>query len=156
MKRILCLLTALLIACCAPARAQTTGAVRLAFEDGFALDVPADWRYYPVRPDMAAQKVAYCLSDADAQHWLYIQIWPTDCADTAALQARIQRSAPEISGVSCFNGTDFIIYNLPKQDVSCCAALLEGQVLNFVFTPRSDADFMAAAVQLVSTFSLTA
>ena len=126
----------------------------LAFEDGFSLELPADWLHYEVSDEMARSGVLYCLSDAAANRWLYIQSWSTDCADVDALCALIRETAqPQTSGVYEFNGTQFVVYDLTDADVSCCAALLNGRVLNFVFTPQSDADFMVIAARIIGTFT---
>ena len=130
-------------------------AVTLAFEDGFSLELPADWLHYEVSDEMAQSGVLYCLSDAAANRWLYIQSWITDCADIDALCALIRETAqPQTSGVYEFNGTQFVVYDLTDEDVSCCAALLNDRVLNFVFTPQSDSDFMVIAAQIIGTFAV--
>lgn len=127
----------------------------LAFEDGFSLELPADWLHYEVSDEMAQSGVLYCLSDAAANRWLYIQSWITDCADIDALCALIQETAqPQTSGVYEFNGTQFVVYDLTDEDVSCCAALLNDRVLNFVFTPQSDSDFMVIAARIIGTFTV--
>lgn len=131
--------------------------VLLGFEDGFSLELPAGWKYYRITEEMAAQGVLYCLSDETSERWLYIQSWNTDCADIDSLKDLINRTAaPQTSGVYTFNGTDFVIYDLVEGDVSCCAALLDGRVLNFVFTPQSDAAFMATATQIIGSFGVLA
>ena len=131
--------------------------VIIGFEDGFRLELPAGWKYYTITEEMAAQGVLYCLSDESAQRWLYIQSWNTDCTDIDALQDLIERSAaPQTSGIYTFNGTDFVIYDLVEGDVSCCAALVDNRVLNFVFTPQSDAAFMATATQVIGSFGILA
>lgn len=130
-------------------------AVTLAFEDGFSLELPADWLHYEVSDEMAQSGVLYCLSDAAGERWLYIQSWTTDCADIHALCALIQQTAqPQTSGVYEFNGTQFVVYDLTEGDVSCCAALLGDRVLNFVFTPQSDSDFMVIAARIIGTFTV--
>ena len=130
-------------------------AVTLAFEDGFSLELPADWLHYEVSDEMAQSGVLYCLSDAAANRWLYIQSWSTDCADIDALCALIRETAqPQTSGVYEFNGTQFVVYDLTEGDVSCCAALLGDRVLNFVFTPQSDSDFMVIAARIIGTFTV--
>ena len=127
----------------------------LAFEDGFSLELPADWLHYEVSDEMAQSGVLYCLSDAAANRWLYIQSWSTDCADVDALCALIRETAqPQTSGVYEFNGTQFVVYDLTDEDVSCCAALLNDRVLNFVFTPQSDSDFMVIAARIIGTFTV--
>ena len=130
-------------------------AVTLAFEDGFSLELPADWLHYEVSDEMAQSGVLYCLSDAAGERWLYIQSWTTDCADIHALCTLIQQTAqPQTSGVYEFNGTQFVVYDLTEGDVSCCAALLGDRVLNFVFTPQSDSDFMVIAARIIGTFTV--
>ena len=126
----------------------------LAFEDGFSLELPEGWLHYEVSDEMAQSGVLYCLSDAAGARWLYIQSWSTDCTDINALCTLIQEtSQPQTSGVYDFNGTQFVVYDLTDADVSCCAALLNGRVLNFVFTPQSDADFMVIAARIIGTFT---
>lgn len=135
----------------APAEMKT---VRVGFEDGFSLKLPEGWRYYPLDEAMAAQGVNYCLSDADGENWLYIQRWESDCADMNELKALVDRSTkPQTSGVYNFNGTDFLVYDLTEGDVSCCAALRDGAILNFVFTPQSSADYMAVSAQIMNSFA---
>ena len=127
--------------------------ISLGFEDGFALDLPADWLHYPLTKEMVDMGVLYCLSDAAAEHWLYIQSWKSDCADMNQLLDVISAASdPGNSGIREFNGVEFIIYNLAAENVSCCAAMVGDRVLNFVFTPQSDMDFMAKAVQIIGTF----
>ena len=129
--------------------------VKLDFEDGFSLQFPKGWLYHPVAEDMAEQGVVYCLSDAAGTGWLYIQNWDTDCADMDELKELIDRTTQlQTSGVYDFNGTGFVVYDLTEVDVSCCAAIVGGQVINLVFTPQSDADFMAVAAQILNTFEI--
>ena len=139
----------------APVEIQRAKGVLLSFEDGFSLELPEGWLYHGLSAEMAETGVLYCLSDAEGAAWLYIQSWTTDCADMNALSALIERGTkPQTSGVYPFNGTDFVVYDLTEGDVSCCAALLDGRILNFVFTPQSDADYMATAAQIMSTFTV--
>ena len=165
MKKIFCLLMALMLCAGFAAFAETEiqpaeiaapaviETVALAFEDGFALDLPADWKYYPLNAEMAEMGVIYCLSDAAGERWMYIQKWQSDCADMDQLLEVISgASDPGNSGIRDFNGTEFIIYNIAAENVSCCAAMVDGEVLNFVFTPQDDMDFMAQAVQIIGTF----
>ena len=129
--------------------------MRVGFEDGFSLELPEGWLYHPVTEAMAEQGVVYCLSDAAGIGWLYIQNWSTDCADLDELKAQIDRTTElQTSGVYDFNGTNFVVYDLTEGDVSCCAALVDGRVLNLVFTPQSDADFMAVAAHILNTFEI--
>ena len=129
--------------------------IQLGFEDGFSLELPEGWLYHDRSAEMAEAGVAYCLSDAAGACSLYIQVWNTDCADLNEFKALIDRTTqPQTSGVYAFNGTDFVVYDLTEGDVSCCAALLDGRALNFVFTPQSDADYMAVAAGIMSSFTI--
>ena len=129
--------------------------VRMGFEDGFAITLPDGWRYHAVTEEMAEHGVTYCLSDAAGTGWLYVQNWFTDCATLDELKELIDRTTQlQTSGIYTFNGTDFVVYDLTEGDVSCCAALLDGRALNLVFTPQSDADFMAVAAWILSTFEI--
>ena len=150
MKRLLCaLLAIMLLLGCACAEGTM---LRVGFEDGFSLNLPEGWLHYPVGEEMTRQGVNYCLSDASAQRWLYIQIWKSECADADELAALIERTAsPRSSGAYSFNGVDCVIYDLAAGDVSCCAALLDGSIVNFVFTPQSDGDYMMTAAQIMSS-----
>ena len=132
-----------------------TGPVTLAFEDGFTLQLPEGWLYHEVSDEMAAQGVYYSLRDSTGVCRLYIQSWLSDCADMNALKELIDRTtSPQSSGVYTFNGTDFVVYDLSEGDISCCAALKDGRVLNFVFTPQSDPDFMLTAAQIMSSYTV--
>lgn len=135
--------------------AVPAGPVTLAFEDGFTLQLPEGWLYHEVSDEMAAQGVYYSLSDSTGVCRLYIQSWLSDCADMNALKELIDRTtAPQSSGVYAFNGTDFVVYDLSEGDISCCAALKDGRVLNFVFTPQSDPDYMLTAAQIMSSYTV--
>ena len=138
-----------------PIEPQASTAVRVGFEDGFALELPEGWLYHAVTEEMAEQGVVYCLSNAEGTGWLYIQNWQTDCETLDELKELIDRTALlQTSGIYSFNGTGFVVYDLSEGDVSCCAALLDGRALNLVFTPQSDADFMAVAAQILNTFEI--
>ena len=152
MKKLICALLALMMVC---GFAMAEGTVRLGFEEGFMLELPEGWQYYNVNEEMAAQGVLYCLSDAEGGNWLYIQHWDSDCADTDALLELVNSAAsPANSGKYSFNGVEFVVYDLEAGDVSCCATLMDGGILNFVFTPQSDAEFMVTAAQVIGSFTM--
>lgn len=154
MKKWICALAALMMICTF-ALAELESPVRLGFEEGFSLELPEGWRYYDVNEQMAEAGVLYCLSDAEGARWLYIQSWESDCADADRLLGLVNASAsPVNSGKYTFNGVDFVVYDLKEGDVSCCATLMNGSILNFVFTPQSDSAFMATAAQVIGTFEL--
>lgn len=181
MKKFLCIMLALCCICCAaladeieilPVEIETPAAeapieesetpvgeaeaITVAFEDGFSLELPADWQFYPLNAEMAEMGVIYCLSDAGGERWMYIQSWQSECEDMEALLEIISAASdPGNSGIREFNGCKFIIYNIAAENISCCAAMLGDQVLNFVFTPQNDMDFMAQAVKIIGTFRET-
>ncbi len=129
--------------------------VRMGFEDGFCLDLPRDWQYYPVDDEMAAQGVTYCLSDASAACWLYIQHWGGDCATIDELHTLVlETEAPRYAGVYDFNGLDCVVYDLADEDISCCCALIDGRIINFMFTPQSNGDFMQLAAEIMASLKL--
>lgn len=129
--------------------------VRMGFEDGFCLDLPADWQYYPVDDAMAAQGVTYCLSDASGSRWLYIQHWGGECATVEELHALVKDTeAPKFSGVYSFNGLDCVVYDLADEDISCCCTLIEGKIINFMFTPQSDGAFMQVAAEIMASLNM--
>lgn len=135
--------------------AEASDSVTLGFEEGFAIELPAGWLHYTVTEEMAVDGVVYCLSDAAGECWLYIQEWQSDCSDADALLELVNNVAsPLNSGKYNFNGTDFVVYDLETSDVSCCATLMDGKILNFVFTPQSNADFMVTAAQVIGTFTV--
>ncbi len=151
LKALTCILMILLLltGC---AGAQT---VRMGFEDGFCLDLPGDWQYYPVDDEMAAEGVTYCLSDANASRWLYIQHWGGACADAAELhELVIETEAPKYSGIYSFNGLDCVVYDLADEDISCCCTLIDGRIINFMFTPQSDSVFMQLAAEIMASLNL--
>ena len=129
--------------------------VLLGFEDGFALELPAGWKRYVPDAEMRENDISYCLSDAGGTRWLYIQKWESDCPDIEALNRQIAEEAqPRTSGVYNYNGVDFVVYDLDAGDVSCCATLLNGEALNFAFTPQSDRDYMLMAIKIIGSFSI--
>lgn len=152
MKKFFCALMVLSMIC---SFAMAEESVRLGFEDGFSLELPADWLHYNVDGTMADRGVLYCLSDAAAERWLYIQSWESGCESVDELLDLVNESAaPVNSGKYNFNGSEFVVYDMQEGDVSCCATLLNGDLINFVFTPQSDPDFMVIAAQVIGTFTL--
>lgn len=145
-KFLICLLT--LLSICALAVAEMPyESVRVQFEDGFALSLPANWVCYDLPDGLADAGYRYCLGSSDASQLLYIQLWPTDCADISALRSELeQRSEIVIRALSeNTSGTPFLTYNFVGSDCSGCITLLDGVVLNLLFTPQSDADLMLIA-----------
>ena len=132
-----------------------TAPVRIGFEEGFMLELPAGWLYHEVTEEMAQQGVLYSLSDAEGARQLSIQSWESDCESIDALLELVNNaSSPAKSGKYNFNDSEFVVYDLEDSDVSCCATLMDGCILNFVFTPQSDAEFMVTAAQVIGSFTL--
>ena len=151
LKKLACILLALtcILGC---ACAET---VRMGFEDGFCLDLPKDWQYYPVDDEMAAQGVTYCLSDASSACWLYIQHWGGECDTVEELhQIILETEAPRFSGIYSFNGIECVVYDLEDEDISCCSAIIDGRIINFMFTPQSDSAYMQLAAEIMGSLNL--
>jgi len=152
MKKLLCVLLALMMIC---SFAMAEDTVKLGFEEGFKLELPLGWLRYIPDDEMKNQNVLYCLSDAEGKCWLYIQSWESECANVDALLEMVNSGAePASSGKYNFNGSEFVVYDLEEGDVSCCATIMDGKILNFVFTPQSDAEFMATAAQVIGSYDL--
>ena len=164
MKKILCLIVTLMLLQSGIVRAEETPAATetpeaetgtlLGFDAGFALRLPDGWKCYEPDEEMQRNDILYCLSNADGTCWLYIQQWSSNCADIESLKTEIaQKAEPRTSGVYTYNGVDFVVYDLDEGDVSCCATLLNGEVINFAFTPQSDRDYMLTAIDIIGSFA---
>lgn len=148
----LCALLCALIALCGAALAAEDGG-RVTFDEGFSLALPDGWKYYTVEETAAEQGVLYCMSDADAGRWMYVQCWDDACADMDALLQLVRQSVATASaGVYRFGDTDFVVYEPKEGNISCCATLLNGEILNFVVTPQNDADYMLMAAEIFTSF----
>ena len=156
MKKMVCCLLAL-IALIAPATAEDVcDSVRVAFEDGFSLSLPADWVRYDVAPELSEAGFIYCLGSADGARLMYVQRWNTGCADLSELEASLS-SRPEIelrTSVSDGESAGFLTYNFTDADCSGCATLFDGTVLNLLFLPQSDAENMLLAATIMESAGL--
>lgn len=147
----MCTLIALVMLC-GLALAEADRSV--AFDAGFSMVLPEGWKYYPVDAQAAAQGVLYCMSDAEGVRWMYVQKWDDACTDMDALLALVQETVDVTSaGIYSFGDTDFVVYEPSEGNVSCCAALLNGEILNFVVTPQSDADYMLTVTEIITSFA---
>ena len=150
-KKWICALIALVMLC-GMALAEADRSV--VFDAGFSMVLPEGWRYYPVDDEAAAQGVLYCMSDADGERWMYVQKWEDRCADMQALLTLVQESVDvAAAGIYSFGDTDFVVYEPTEGNVSCCAALLNGEILNFVVTPQNDADYMLTVTEIITSFA---
>ena len=157
MKRILCCLLTFL-AFAMPALSESTyHSVRLEFEDGFSLSIPADWVSYEVAPELQEQGYLYCLGSQDGARLMYVQLWPSSCADLNELQSQLEtRDDIILRPTGSEEESPFLLYNFAEGDCSGCMTLLDGNVLNLLFTPQSDADNMLIAATVMESYQPTA
>lgn len=156
MKKLLCCLLALL-ALMTPILAESTPeTVRLTFEDGFSLSLPADWVSYAVDSALADGGYIYCLGSADGAHLMYIQRWKTDLNTIEALTASLEdRAEIELrSSNTSESGEAFLMYSFVDRDASGGMLLLDGSILNLIFTPQSDDALMLAAATVLSSITI--
>ena len=148
MKKLFCILLAVLCLMSAASASEFYDSVTLGFEDGFSLSVPSDWVSFGVTPELAEQGYLYCLGSADAANLMYIQLWHGNYADLDALQADMEQRA-EIVLRSSNEG--ILMYNFSEGDCSGCMTLLNGNILNLLFTPKSDPENMLVAATIVDS-----
>lgn len=153
MRRAAALLLALAALCAAGGAETLYDAVRLSFEEGFSLSVPADWVSFAVPEALAQQGYRYCLGSEDGARLMYVQLWPSDCADMEALRAQLAAREEIVLREGSGEETAFLLYNFADADASGCAALLNGEVLNLVFVPQSDADNMLIAATVMESYA---
>lgn len=152
MKKLLCCLLAL-IALVPAVLAESTDSVNVTFEDGFTLSLPADWVSYEVAPELQEIGFIYCLGSADCAQLMYIQRWNTDIASIDDLRAALEvRGEIKLSAAQASN--DFLLYSFNDSDCSGCAALLDGSILNLLFTPQSDSEMMLIAATALASFTV--
>ena len=112
-----CLLA--LAALCAGAAAETLyDAVRLAFEDGFSLSVPADWVSYEVSEPLAERGYRYCLGSADGARRMYVQLWPAECATLDELREALAGREEIVLREGVGEEETFVMYNFAEEDCS--------------------------------------
>lgn len=151
-KRILALLGAALLALLPlTALAEAAETVTVPFEDGFALDLPADWLFYPVPEADAAAGLVYLLSDAEGAHFLCISRAETEAETLEDLAGALRG----YEGVTAPDGdSPFVTYT--AGDGAGAAALLDGAAWSFLFpAAKDDPDFQALAGEILASFALT-
>ncbi len=138
-----------------PAQAESDDeTVRIEFEDGFALSVPADWVSYDVSEAFEELGYRYCLGSADGERLMYIQFWDTECTTLYELETVLSAREEIVlrtDGESAADST-FLMYNFADEDLSGGATLLDGVILNLVFSPQSDADNMLIAATILESY----
>lgn len=152
MRRMAAVLIALAALCAAAAAETLYDTVRLTFEDGFSLSVPADWVSYEVPDELADEGYCYCLGSADGERLMYIQLWPTSCEDLDALREMLSVRDEIVLREGSEDQTNFLMYNFVEEDCSGCATLLGDRVLNLLFIPQSDADNMLIAATVMESY----
>lgn len=151
LKKTLCLLL-LAALFTLPAFAETPeSTVRVQFEDGFSLSLPTDWVSFEVSPEDAEVGVMYCLGNADASRLLYVQRWSAPFSDLDALRAALEGDSNVVLRSDADSSSPFLMYNLASSDASGCIALFADGVLNLLFTPQSDADYMLTAATIMES-----
>lgn len=153
MRRLLISILALLILGSFALAEAPYESVRVAFEDGFALSLPADWVSYEVTEDLAQEGYLYCLGSADGTRLMYVQRWKSDCADLGELRTALEDRS-EIVLRSEEEENTFLMYNFAEQDCSGCATLLEDSVLNLIFLPQSDPENMMIAATILESYEV--
>jgi len=152
MKKLICMLLALLILSC-PVIAQSAETFTLWFDEDFSLDLPSDWVSYPVSAGDKANDIRYILGNSEGTRHMYILSRPTVYSSIEALNEAV--AADEIfekTGDLVFDGYSFIAFALPGQDVSGCMTLHNGNLLTFVYSPQSDSEYMMLAASIMDTF----
>lgn len=155
MKKLLCCILALL-ALTAPVLAETMpDTVRLSFEDGFSLSLPAEWVSYALDPALSDAGYIYCLGSADGANLMYIQRWRTELTSLDALTASLEERAEiELRSTNTSEtGEAFLMYSFTESDASGGMLLLDGSILNLFFTPQSDDALMLTAATVLTSFS---
>lgn len=155
MKKMICCILALLAICTAALGEMPYETVRLNFEDGFSLSLPASWVSYEVPGELSEQGFLYCLGSSDAAQLMYIQRWPSDCIDLDGLKTELV-SRDEIvlgSSLASASGASFLMYNFAEADCSGCMTLLDGDVLNLLFLPQSDENAMLIAATVMDSYA---
>ena len=152
MKKLFCILFALLLLVSAASAEASYESVRVEFDAGFSLDLPADWVSYEVPAELTDDGFIYCLGSADGQRLMYVQRWDMVFTDLSALHSVLSQR-PEIvlrTDTATADGS-FLLYNFVDGDCSGCATLVNNTPINLLFLPQSDADYMLIAASILSS-----
>jgi len=155
MKKLLCCIIALVLIMIPVLAESAPETVRLAFEDGFSLSLPADWVSYALEPTLADDGFIYCLGSPDGAHLMYIQRWKTNLTTIEELSAALEdRTEIELRTANASeSGEAFLMYSFTASDASGGMLLLDGSILNLCFTPQSDNALMLTAATVLTSFS---
>jgi len=154
MKKLLCAVLVFIMLICAAGAETLYDCVRIRFEDGFSLSVPADWVSYEVTEEDCASGFLYCLGSADGSRLMYIQRWAADYTDIETLQADLESGENLTLRSASVNseGVEFLMYNFTDSDASGCMTIHENSVVNLLFLPQSDAENMLIAASTMESF----
>jgi len=124
------------------------------FEEGFGLTLPDGWVSYPVSDEDREAGVRYALGDGSGARNLFIQFAETAIGDVDDLSEAVEGTdGLNKTGDLTFGGVDFVAFIDATQNASCCATLLDGELMTFVFTPQTDSDFMLTASRVMESFN---
>lgn len=150
MKKAICILLICLVFTFT-AFAETGDTFTLWFEEDFSLNLPEGWVSYPASGE---NDLRYILGNSEGTRHMYIFSRPTTYESIDALNAAVVAdSSYEKTGDLVFDGHSFIAFAMPGQDVSGCMTLHDGDLLTFVYTPRSDSEYMMLAASIMDTFN---
>ena len=145
-----------------------TDVFTLWFEDGFSLDIPEGWVWYPVDAADAGNGMRYILGDGmvtetadgveSSGRYLYIQRQQAEgVTDYDSLKAAIDargdcsRVQPlDIDGVDLH----FAAFKMPAANVRGCATVLDGAVYLFLFEPQDDSQMLRLVNDIMNSIAL--
>ena len=155
MKKLLLCLAAFTLLCAFALAEAPFETINVTFEDGFSVMLPADWVSYAVPEELRSSGILYCLGSPDGSRLMYIQMRETDLESSDALElAMAAEKGVTLTGASSDNG--FMLYSFRRVDASGCVALHEGNLINLMFSPKSDSDNMMIAAMVMESFEWNA
>ena len=126
--------------------------VRINFEGGFSLSLPSDWVSFEADGEAMEHGVGYVLGTVDGSRLLYIQQWQTEHSTLAELEEalRAREDVQVLTGDNSGNNA-FLMYGMNDRDCTGCLTIHSGSVLNLMFTPQSDQEYMAVAAAIMDS-----
>ena len=123
--------------------------------DGFQFYIPADWEQLELDDDDIAAGYVFAASSANEENGLVITYSALDAAMTAEeLQAALVEVYPTAT-VQDLNGTSVVAFHDAEEDVLGIVVLdtVDPGYYIFQFIPASDADFVAVADAIASSYT---
>ena len=152
--RHICALLALLMAlvCVSGSAEALYEAVRVDFEDGFSLTVPADWVSFEANGEALEHGILYVLGSADGARQMYVQQWDTQYETLSQLEEALrERDDLQLLNPESIGSNAFLMYGFTDRDCTGCLTVHSGTVLNLMFAPQSDAEFMAIVATIMDS-----